>query len=139
MRVVNMLYEIKKGFLKFTTKDDNVRQKKEADLAYEYGKITADEKEKTVATIDNEPYIKVLQVDFEDETPNVGSFELDWNEDFISVLTASGYIGKNDEQIIDQWFNDVCRNILLEEFNDQNFVANVPTEVKRSDGKSERY
>ena len=134
-----MLYEIKKGFLKFTTKDDNVRQKKEADLAYEYGKITADEKEKTVATIDNEPYIKVLQVDFEDETPNVGSFELDWNEDFISVLTASGYIGKNDEQIIDQWFNDVCRNILLEEFNDQNFVANVPTEVKRSDGKSERY
>ncbi len=139
MRVVNMLYEIKKGFLKFTTKDDNVRQKKEADLAYEYGKITADEKEKTVATIDNEPYIKVLQVDFEDETPNVGSFELDWNEDFISVLTASGYIGKNDEQIIDQWFNDVCRNILLEEFNDQNFVANAPTEVKRSDGKSERY
>ncbi len=58
-----MLYEIKKVF-KLTTKDDNVRQKKEADLAYEYGKITADEKEKTLATIDNEPYIKVLQVDF---------------------------------------------------------------------------
>jgi len=134
-----MLYEIKKNFLKWTIKNEIERKKKEAGLAFEYGKITSDEKEKTVATLDKEPYIKVLQVDFETENPNIGSFELDWNEEFINLLATSGYAGDNDEKVIDQWFNDVCRNILTEEFEDKAFVSNAPVAVKRDDGKTEKY
>lgn len=133
-----MFYNIQKAFLNLT-KDKTVKAKKSADLDLQYGKINKDERDKQVATADNEPYVKVLQVDFDQKQPNIGSFELDWNEPFIETLAKSGYTGSTPEQIIDTWFNDVCRNILMEEFNDKNFVADAPVEVKRDDGKTEKY
>jgi hypothetical protein len=81
----------------------------------------------------------VLQVEFDQKQPNIGSFELDWNEPFIETLAKAGYTGKSPEQIIDTWFNDVCRNILMEDFNDKNFIADAPVEIKRDDGKTEKY
>ena len=133
-----MFYNIQKAFLNLT-KDKTVKAKKSADLDLQYGKINKDERDKQLATADNEPYVKVLQVDFDQKQPNIGSFELDWNEPFIETLAKSGYTGSTPEQIIDTWFNDVCRNILMEEFNDKNFVADAPVEVKRDDGKTEKY
>jgi hypothetical protein len=133
-----MFYKLQKALLNFT-KDKKVKAKKNAELDLRYGKINKDERDKQVATADDKPYIKVLQVHFEKKQPNVGSFELDWNEPFIEILAKSGYKGKTPEQIIDEWFNDVCRNILMEEFNDKNFVADAPIEVKRDDGKTEKY
>ena len=133
-----MFYSIQKALLNFT-KDKTAKAKKTANLDLQYGKINKDERDKQIATADNEPYVKVLQVEFNQNQPNVGSFELDWNEPFIETLAKSGYKGSTPEQIIDTWFNDVCRNILMEEFNDKNFVADAPLEVKRDDGKTEKY
>lgn len=133
-----MFYNIQKTLLNLT-KDKTVKAKKAAELDLEYGKISKDECDKIVATADNEPYVRVLQVEFDQEQPNVGSFELDWNEAFVETLAKSGYKGSTPEQIIDTWFNDVCRNILMEEFNDKNFVADTPVEIKRDDGKTEKF
>ena len=133
-----MFYNIQKALLNFT-KDKTAKAKKSADLDLQYGKINKDERDKQIATADNEPYVKVLQVEFDQKQPNIGSFELDWNEAFIETLAKSGYTGKAPEQIIDEWFNDVCRNILMEDFNDKNFVADAPVEIKRDDGKTEKY
>ena len=133
-----MFYKLQKALLNLT-KDEKVKAKKCAELDLQYGKINKDERDKQIATADDEPYIKVLQVEFDQEQPNIGSFELDWNEPFLETLTKSGYKGKSPEQIIDEWFNDVCRNILMEEFNDKNFVAEAPVEIKRDDGKTEKY
>lgn len=133
-----MFYNIQKVLLNFT-KDKTAKAKKSADLDLQYGKINKDERDKQIATADNEPYVKVLQVEFDQKQPNIGSFELDWNEAFIETLAKSGYTGKAPEQIIDEWFNDVCRNILMEDFNDKNFVADAPVEIKRDDGKTEKY
>ena len=133
-----MFYNIQKAFLNLT-KDKTAKAKKSAELDLKYGKINTDERDKQIATADNEPYVKVLQVEFDQKQPNIGSFELDWNEAFIETLATSGYTGTKPEQIIDQWFNDVCRNILVEEFNDKNFVAEAPVEIKRDDGKTEKY
>jgi len=133
-----MFYKLQKALLNFT-KDEKVKAKKNAELDLQYGKINKDERNKQVATADDEPYIKVLQVHFEQKQPNVGSFELDWDEPFIETLAKAGYTGVSPEQIIDTWFNDVCRNILMEEFNDKNFVADSPVEIKRDDGKTEKY
>ena len=133
-----MFYNIQKAFLNFT-KDKTAKAKKSAELDLQYGKIGKDERDKQIATADNEPYVKVLQVDFDQEQPNIGSFELDWNEAFIETLIVAGYKGGTPEKIIDTWFNDVCRNILIEESNDKNFVADAPVEIKRDDGKTEKY
>jgi hypothetical protein len=133
-----MFYKLQKALLNFT-KDEKVKAKKNAELDLQYGKINKDERDKQIATADDEPYIKVLQVEFDQKQPNIGSFELDWNEPFIETLAKAGYTGKSPEQIIDTWFNDVCRNILMEDFNDKNFIADAPVEIKRDDGKTEKY
>ena len=134
-----MLYSIRDNFVKLFVKDKVKQEELRAELAFKHNKIDAGERDKRVATANDEPYIKVLQVDFESKQPNVGSFELDWNEAFIGILSEAGYTGSQDEAIIDSWFNDVCRNILLEDFNDQNFVADAPVEIKREDGKVEKH
>ena len=134
-----MLYSIRDNFVKLFVKDKVKQEELRAELAFKHNKIDAGERDKRVATANDEPYIKVLQVDFESKQPNVGSFELDWNEAFIGILSEAGYTGSADEAIIDAWFNDVCRNILMEDFNDQNFVADAPVEIKREDGKTEKY
>ena len=94
---------------------------------------------KEQANKNEEPWFTVIGVEVDPDNPRNGAFELDWNEPFIETLAKSGYTGSSPEQIIDAWFNDVCRNILMEEFNDKNFVADAPLEVKRDDGKTEKY
>jgi len=61
-----------------------------------------------------EPYIAVISVDLDPNNIGNGSFELDWNDKFIANLVRAGYQGKTDQQLIDQWFNGICRNIINE-------------------------
>lgn len=73
-------------------------------------------REKTLANIDNQPWVKVIDVQFVDpKNPKTGFFELDWNKAFINSLTEAGYSGRTDEDIIDMWFTDLCRGITNEE------------------------
>ena len=75
-----------------------------------------DEREKALATIDGEPWVKVLEVEFADPThPSIGSMELDWNDAFIAMLKENGYSGRTDEEIVDMWFRDLCRGVLDDE------------------------
>lgn len=72
--------------------------------------------EKDQATARGEPYVRVLSVDFEKDNPGNGYFELDWNELFVRKLIESGYTGESQEEIVDQWFTELCRNISAQEF-----------------------
>ena len=63
-----------------------------------------------------EPYIAVISVDLDPDNIGNGSFELDWNDKFIANLVRAGYQGKTDQQLIDQWFNGICRNIINETY-----------------------
>jgi hypothetical protein len=72
--------------------------------------------EKELATERGEPYIAILSMDVDPENLNAGSFELDWNEKFVANLIRAGYQGKTDEDLVDQWFQNVCRNVVLETF-----------------------
>ncbi len=105
---------------------ENKYKQKMLDLNLECNKITEFEYKKEIANLNKEPYIQVIKINLDPEHPNVGNFELDWNKFFIDELVGAGYTGINDEAIIDSWFNSVCRNILLEEFNEKNFVQETP-------------
>ncbi len=73
-------------------------------------------REKTLANIDNEPWVKVVDVQFADPlNPSQGFFELDWNEAFVNQLTEAGYSGRTSEEVVDMWFNDLCRGVINEE------------------------
>lgn len=93
---------------------------------------------KEIATAKAEPYVNIDKVMIDPQNPGQGGFELDWNEFFVAKLVKAGYQGRDDEQIVDQWFQDVCRNIVLETY--EQYAANDTSKIKRTDlgnGRSE--
>lgn len=73
-------------------------------------------REKKLADINNEPWVKVIKIqltDSENSTP--GYFELDWNYAFVDHLIESGYSGRTPEEVVDMWFNDLCRGMIGED------------------------
>jgi len=77
---------------------------------------------KEKATQAGEPYVAVLNVDVDPNNINSGAFELDWNEIFIARLIKAGYMMKKDDKdsdIIDRWWTQVCRNTVLEVYEQQ--------------------
>jgi cytochrome P450 len=60
-----------------------------------------------------ESYIDVLETIFEDpKNPGAGYFELDWNDLFVKSLTEAGYSGRTDDEIVNMWFDDLCRGVV---------------------------
>ena len=87
--------------------------------------------DKEIATEKGEPYISILSVEVDPENISNGSFELDWNDKFITNLVRSGYEGKTDSDLVDRWFHDVCRSVLQE--NHEQWEANYATTRRRVD------
>jgi hypothetical protein len=78
--------------------------------------------EKEKATANGEPYISITKVEINPDNINDGSFEFDWNEIFIARLVKSGYMKKKedtDSDIIDRWYSEICRNVLMEVYAQQ--------------------
>lgn len=77
---------------------------------------------KDLATERGEPYVAILSVEVDPDNIGNGAFELDWNDRFLAQLVRSGYQAKPNEEesvIVDRWFQDVCRNVLLETFEQE--------------------
>ena len=77
---------------------------------------------KEKATAAGEPYIAILNVDLDPNDINNGAFELDWNDKFVVNLVKQGYKIREDDtdsQIVDRWFQTVCRNIALEVYEQE--------------------
>lgn len=70
---------------------------------------------KATATAKKEPWVAVLNTHVDPTSPRNGFFELDWNEYFVLMLKSNGYEGKTEEEIVDQWFSDLCREVGSEE------------------------
>lgn len=80
---------------------------------------------KDTATEKNEPYVSILSVELDPDNISNGAFELDWNDKFITNLVRAGYEGKTDADMVDRWFQDVCRSVLQE--NHEQWEANYAT------------
>lgn len=75
--------------------------------------------EKEIATEKGEPYVAILSMDLDPNNMSNGAFELDWNEIFIARLVKAGYMmnpNDKDADIVDRWFTNVCRNVVLETY-----------------------
>lgn len=90
-------------------------------------KVTKSPKE--IATEKGEPYVSVLSVDIDKKNLSNGSFELDWNDAFIKELRSAGYPGKTDEDVVDLWFRNICRNVLAETY-EQEIAQKTPDNVR---------
>ncbi len=108
--------EYERHLLEFI-KDKKQRSLAEAELDFREGKIGDNEYAKKIATLNNEPWVTVINMDFGTKSALEGSFELDWNDQFVEKLKAEGYAAPTDDVIVNQWFMEVCRNVAMEEFD----------------------
>jgi hypothetical protein len=77
---------------------------------------------KDLATEQGEPYITILSLEVDPENLHQGSFELDWNSIFVTRLVKAGYMMKEtdtDADIVDRWFQNVCRHVVMETFEQE--------------------
>lgn len=91
--------------------------------------------EKEIATQRGEPWVEVLSVDVNPSEPGQGSFALDWNDKFVSNLVRAGYQIRPDDtdaDIVDRWFVQVCRNVVLETY-EQEQAMNPHRTIKSRD------
>lgn len=92
------------------------KAKKEAKKAAEDAKKNDP---KARATAAGEPWVNVLGIEVDTENLGAGAFELDWNDVFVARLIKSGYQGKTDQDIVDNWFQDVCRHVVMETYQQE--------------------
>lgn len=115
-----------------------IKDEKERDIALagidlKYGHITNNDHDKKVATLKGEPWVKVLKMELEQNKPGSGFFEIDFNEDFVEYLADNGYEGKDNDSIVDGWFNDLCKNIVMEGLEDEEGTTKT-ADTKSKDG-----
>lgn len=94
---------------------------------------------KDIATERGEPYVAILGIDVDPENIHQGAFELDWNEKFVANLMRAGYQGKTDADVVDQWFQAVCRNVVLETWEQEQAMNGTRYTQTRNlgDGRTE--
>ena len=75
--------------------------------------------EKEIATEKGEPWVNILSMEIDPNNIQNGAFELDWNDKFVANLVRAGYqkdAKDTDADIVDRWFTAVCRNVVLETY-----------------------
>ena len=94
---------------------------------------------KELATERDEPWVEVISMDIDKDNPGNGAFELDWNDKFLSNLIRAGYQGKTDQDIVDNWFKSVCRNVIQENFEQEQADPEIRASNRRDlgDGRTE--
>lgn len=114
-----------------------IQAESEAELAKEQARI-AKLSPKELATEKGEPWVGVLDTKVNPENPRNGFFELDWNDEFVVQLKLAGYRGESDESVVDQWFQDLCRNVGQEAGVDMDRRGSGYININNlGDGKSE--
>lgn len=94
-------------------------------------KKVAEDPDKVKATKLGEPWVKILSMELDPTDPGMGAFELDWNDKFVSNLVRAGYQGKTDSDIVDNWFQTICRNVALETWQQEQ----ADPETRRSNNR----
>ena len=87
---------------------------------------TSEKSEKDLYTERGEPWVQVLRIDVDPNNLHQGAFELDWNEIFVSRLVKAGYMMKKDDtdaDIVDRWFQNVCRHVVMETWEQEQAIA----------------
>jgi hypothetical protein len=100
--------------------------------------------EKDLATERGEPFVAILSMEIDPDNMQQGAFELDWNDKFVANLVRAGYQMNSkdtDADIVDRWFTAVCRNIVLETYEQDQAMNPERDRVIKSknigDGRSE--
>jgi hypothetical protein len=99
------------------------------EVEFKHGNITEQARNKAVAELKDEPWVEVKHMEVNPEDVKQGYMELDWNDQFVAMLQTQGYTGDSDESVVNKWFNDICRTVLLQEQADLDFGMQAQNDV----------
>ena len=111
-------------------------QKAAKDKEISQPKTKSDKTAKQLATERGEPYVAILGMDINPENIHEGAFELDWNDKFIANLVRAGYQMQPNEpetDIVDRWFQNVCRHVVMETWEQEEAMNPHPRFTKTRD------
>jgi hypothetical protein len=91
--------QLERRLLELEDIDDKDRQLKMLDIDRRYGKLSELEFNKQSATIKEEPYVGVVNTHFNPKDPK------------------NGFFAEKEEDAVNKWFNDLCKNIMLEDMD----------------------
>jgi hypothetical protein len=115
-------------------KDTDEAELRRLAVRLQHGKISTAEHDKRVAEIKKEPWVNVIGMGVDPENVTQGFFELDWNDEFVKMLQDAGIQGTSDEDIVNKWFNGVCKTVLLQEGADLDYGLQQNTQpIERTD------
>lgn len=120
------------------------KKKKEPELKIEkQPKAPPKKTEKELATERGEPWVSIVRMDVDPNNLHQGAFELDWNAIFVARLVKAGYMQKptdTDAEIVDRWFQNVCRHVVMETWEQEQAIKHSGIYVQSrdlGDGRSE--
>ena len=121
--------ELEKELARIDLTDNMEKEISDIEIEYSNGNITEQAKNKAIAELKDEPWVEVKHMEVNPENAKAGYIELDWNDQFVAMLQANGYIGESDESVVNKWFNDVCKTVLLQEQADLDFGMQPQNDV----------
>jgi hypothetical protein len=133
-------YEYAIAKAEITLEGDELALRK-LEVDFEYGKIEKIPYEKAVANIKKEPYVAVINSDYNPAEGAEGLFfEFDWNDLWISLLQSHGFNGLTEEEIVKQWFEELCRSVIHENMQSDTVPFNsgrIINQVRHQNGRSD--
>lgn len=131
--------ELEEKLAELNAETDEDKEIAKLAIKLKHEEISQDAFDKAVATIKKEPWVNVVKMGVNPTNVTQGFFELDWNDEFVIMLQESGIEGKSDEEIVNKWFNGVCRTVLIQEQADQDYgleeSERPDVEIRRSGEK----
>lgn len=82
-------------------------------VEFKHAKITENAYEKELATLEERPWIKVVNDGFTTDTPDGRpsfTLELEWNTYWVEYLRIHGYVGADETEVVERWFQDTIQH-----------------------------
>lgn len=111
------------------------------DTELKYNLITQREYKKNILTLDNEEYFEIVKGEYNPES-GILEFEFDWNPVFVENLINNGFKGQTASDVVNEWFNDVARQIYAEsigEPEDETQIESIMLKRNPLDGGFAEY
>lgn len=123
---------------------DKIFKKKKPEVKAEPRPKKAEKTAKEIATEKGEAYFDIVNMEIDPANINAGAFEFDWNDKMVADLIRHGYQMNpkdTDSDIIDRWFTNVCRHIVMETYEQHEAMNPERDRVVKTrnlgDGRSE--
>ena len=105
------------GILDVMDKYSEEYKRKKLNLELQYNIITEQQHKREMSTLDGEEYFEILRGEWDPEQGMI--FEFDWNSVFLDNLRENGFRGETDSDLVNSWFDDVCRQVYKQSLGEE--------------------